>query len=112
MAKKHAHIQKYIELLAANQDPALTLSLLKSAPDSVIKTICNAAFNLTNGSIDLTPKQNKFFRKYKHPISKLVQPHHSIKHKKKVLIQKGGGFFIPLLLSAVLPLVTSLLTGR
>lgn len=110
---KRKVIKRYIKLLATNPDPILTHSLLRAAPDEVIKTICNAAYNLTNsGGVQLSSNQKRFFRKYKEPITKLVQREPSIKQKRKVLEQSGGGFFIPLLLSAVLPIVTSLLTKQ
>lgn len=108
--KKRALIKRYIKLIACNPDPVLNLSLLRAAPDEVIKTICNAAYNLTNShSVQLTPGQKKYFRKYKDQITRLVQPGTSIRTKRQQLIQRGGGFFVPLLLSTVLPIVTSLL---
>jgi hypothetical protein len=108
--RKKTYIKRYIKLLAVNQDPVLNLSLLKAAPDAVIKTLCNAAYNLTNGSVRLTNNQKRFFRKYKIPITELVQPATSIRRKRNLLVQRGGGFFIPALLTAVLPIVTTLLS--
>ena len=110
--KKNTFIKSYIQLLADNPDPKLTQLLLKTAPDDVIKTICNAAYNLTNGSVPLSKSRKTFFRKYKLPITILVQPNRDIRQKKRVLVQKGGGYFVPLLLSTVLPLITSLLQRR
>ena len=111
MAKKRKNnlIKSYVQLLADNPDPKLTQTLLKAAPDDVVKTICNAAYNVTNGSVPLTRGRKAFFRKYKAPITSLIQPDRGIKQKRRVLIQKGGGFFVPLLLTTVLPLLTSLL---
>lgn len=110
MSKKNQVIKRYIKLLATNPDPVLTQSLLRAAPDEVIKTICNAAYNLTNGgAVKLSNAQKRFFRKYKTPITKLVQPEPSIKQKRRVLEQSGGGLFVPLLLSTILPILTGLL---
>ena len=110
--RKGEHIKKYIELLASNPDPVLNLSLLKAAPDDVIKIICNAAYNLTNNkSIKLTSGKKRFFKKYKVPITKLIQPGPSIKQKRRLLVQRGGGLFTGVLLGTVLPIVTSLIGG-
>ena len=106
---KRALIKRYIKLLAVNPDPVQNLALVKNAPDDVIKTICNAAYNVTHGSIPLKPKQKTFFRKYKAPISKLVEQGPSITQKRKTLVQKGGAFFLPMLLSAVLSTLGSAL---
>ena len=99
---KKTLIKRYIKLLAVNPDPVQNLGLIRNAPDEVIKTICNAAYNLSHGSIHLTPKQKSLFRKYKAPITKLVLPEPTIKQKRQALLQHGGGFFLPLLLSTVL----------
>ena len=113
--KKHGKrtlIKRYIKLLAVSPDPAQNLGLIRNAPDEVIKSICNAAYNLTHGSVTLNPKQKSVFRKYKKAITTLVAPGPSIKHKRRVLVQQGGGFFLPLLLSTVLPLIGSALFQR
>lgn len=106
---KKSSIKSYIQLLVDSPDPKLTQALLKIAPDEVVKTICNAAYNLTNGSVPLSKGRKAFFRKYKAPITYLIQPTKSVKQKKRLLVQRGGGFFVPLLLSTVLPLITTLL---
>ena len=119
MAKSHKKKQgkrvltkRFIKLLAVNPNPVQNLELLKTAPDEVIKTICNAAYNLTNGAVPLKPKQKSFFKKYKLPITKLVQKGPSIQQKRRTLVQEGGGFFLPLLLSTVLGALPSLLLSR
>ena len=109
-SKRNRVLKRYIKLLETNPDPVLNLSSLRAAPDNLIKTICNAAYNLTsNESVKLSPKQKKYFRKYKSPISKLIERGPSIRQKRSVLVQPGGGLFIPALLSAVLPIVGSLI---
>ena len=110
--KKNALVRRYIKLLVANPDPVLTQALLKAAPEEVIKSICNAAYNVTNGCVKLNKHQKALFRRYKQPITYIVQPNKSIIKKRRVLVQRGGGFFIPLLLSTVLPIVTKLLTRK
>ena len=54
---KRTPIKGYLKLLSVNPDPVQNLGLIRNAPDEVIKTICNAAYNLSHGSIHLTPKQ-------------------------------------------------------
>ena len=79
---KKTLIKPYITLLALNSDPVQNLGLIRNAPDEVIKTICNAAYNLSNGSIHLTPKQKNLFKKYKAAITKLVLQEPTIKQKR------------------------------
>jgi hypothetical protein len=87
-------------------------SVLKAAPDTVIKTICNAALNVQRGSdVVLTNKQKQLFRKHGAQINKLVSPQASLKSKRKVLNQQGGAFWIPALIGAAATALGSALFG-
>ena len=99
---KHTLVKRYIKLMAVNPDPVNSLALIKNSPDEVIKAVCNAAYNVTNGDVKLNPKQKTYLKKYKNPLSNLIQNQATIKQKRRVLVQKGGAFFLPLLLSAAL----------
>ena len=106
-------IKRYIKLIAASPDPVQNLALIKNCPDDVLKTVCNAAINVTHGkAVHLTPKQKSVFRKYKDPISKLVHPDISLSQKRRQLVQHGGAFFLPLLLSTALPILANLLFNK
>lgn len=87
-------------------------TVLKAAPDTVIKTICNAALNVQRGSgFVLSKKQKQLFRKHSVQIDKLVAPQASLKSKRKVLSQQGGAFWIPALIGAAATALGSALFG-
>ena len=86
-------IKRDINFLAVNADPVQNLGLIRNAPDELIKTICNAAYNLSHGSIHLIPKQKTLFKEYKSPITKLVQPEPAIKQNRRALVQHIVGLF-------------------
>ena len=95
-------LQKYIELLEVCNNPSVTNAIVKSAPDSVIKTICNAALNCYRGEVTLNPRQRKVLKKFRKQIEKLCSKEIGLKTKRKILVQKGGAIWIPLLVGALL----------
>ena len=99
---KPTDLKRYIKFLAVSKDPNATAAVLKTAPDPVIKSVCNAAENVLRGNIILTPAQKKQFKLRKNLIVLLRTKGVSISRKRKLLSQKGGAFWIPLLLSTVL----------
>ena len=96
------NLKRYIKFLAVSKDPTATAAVLKTAPDPVIKSVCNAAENILRGNIRLSPAQKKQFKLRKNLIIQLRTKSVSIARKRKLLSQKGGAFWIPLLLSTVL----------
>ena len=102
--------KRYIKLLAVCKDRKLYKALLQSAPETVIKTICNAAVNALKGEVHLTPSQKKLFGKHKKLFESLSTRQVSIKAKRKLLNQKGNGLpLIPIILSTVLSSLGSLI---
>lgn len=95
-------LKRFVKYLAVSKDPKATTAVLKSAPEAVVKSVCNAALNLLKGDINITPNQKKIFKQHKAVISKLASKGIPIKVKRNLLTQKGSGFFIPLLLGSVL----------
>ena len=77
--------------------------VIKSAPDSVIKLICNAALNVErNPDIVLTPEQKELFRHHRKAIALLTSPDVPVVKKRVHLVRQSGGFlFLPALLGAV-----------
>lgn len=106
--------KRFIKFLTICPDKKTFDQAVKSAPDAVIKAICNAALNATRGDIHFGPKQKQYLAKYRGPIYALADSKSkSLKAKRKVLSQKGGAFsFLPLILSTVLPLIGSALLGK
>ena len=96
--------KRTVKFLAVTNNPRIQRAVLKSASDSVYKSICNAFLNLAqNPEIKISSLQEKDLLKRNHArITKLISPNISIRAKKSI-IQKGGGLF----LGAVLPLVLS-----
>ena len=106
---KQKTVKRFVKFLAVSKDPKAAQAVLKSAPEPVVKSVCNAALNLLEGDIKLTPKQKTVFKKHKAAISILARKGPAISLKRKILTQKGGGFFIPLLISTVLSTLGSAL---
>ncbi len=100
VAKGVKYTAKY---LATCNNPQAYRAVVRAAPDSAIRAICNAALNVERGDvIQLSPKQKALFRKYRKHIA-ILTSNASIKRKRSTLqSQKGGFFFIPPLILAAL----------
>lgn len=96
----HEHILK--ALLKVN--PEQRLAILKTADKNLIKCLCGCALNLVKGNVPVTPILRRKLGKYKKSIRALAHRRGSWKAKKKVLLQRGGGF-VPLLLGPILSAV-------
>lgn len=104
--------KRTIKYLEACTDPRAYSAVVRTAPNSTIQGICNAAVNVEQGDIHLTPKQKTLFRKHRKDIETLTSPRASIARKRKVVqSQKGGFFFIPALLGAALGAIGSKIVG-
>lgn len=87
--------------------------VIRSAPDQVIKAICNAALNAAkNPVIHLTPSTKNLFRENAGTFALLTNRQVPIPRKRK-LLQTGSGLgLIPALLSSVIPIIGSLFLSR
>lgn len=102
--------KKYVSLLEALRDASKEqrIALLKTADRKLIKYICECALNVVRGVVSLKNSQLKKLRKHKQVLRKLAKKG-SVKSwqaKKRVIVQKGGGF-LPLLLEPVLSVLLS-----
>ena len=104
--------KRTVKYLSICRSPKLQHQVIKQAPDSVIKAICNAAANAERGDVHLTKANKNLFRKYRSKISVLTSKSKSLKDKRRTLQQKGGAFFLAPLLSAVLGSLGSALFGQ
>ena len=100
--KKGAFVKRYVKFLSICKDPTTTKAALKSAPDKVVKHICNAAINAYQGDIKLNKKQKSTLKKYKSSIAALSSKTTPLNIKRKIINQRGGFSFIPIILSTVL----------
>jgi hypothetical protein len=104
MAKKPSVMaaKRAIKFLAICHNPNVYKPVLRAAPDNVIRVISNAAYNVEQGDIALTPEQKRLFAKYRKQIAKLTSPTVSLANKRKALLSQRGGFLLPALLGAAL----------
>lgn len=108
----HSVKKRTVKFLSVSRDPKTISTVIRSAPDAVIKTICDAALNVQRGGrISLTSAEKALFRRHGERIAKLVSKNVSVKQKRKILSQRGGAFFIPALIGAALSGLGSALFG-
>jgi hypothetical protein len=78
-------------------------ALLKVADAKRIRAVCECAYNLLRGNVHVKDKcKLRRLRKYKTTLRRLVKRGESWTKKRNYLVQTGGGFLLPLLLSTVL----------
>ena len=108
-SKVDKHTVKY---LATCTDPRAYIAVTRAASDEAIRRICNAALNVEQGDITLTPKQKALFRAHRTDIATLTSPRVGLARKRKVIqSQTGGFFFIPALIGAAIGAIGSKLIG-
>lgn len=109
---KSQHTIRTIKFLSCCKDPTIIKQLLHRANKQVVKGICNAAYNITEGDLPLSQKQKRLFRKGRPVFQFLTSKKQSLSGKQK-RIQRGGSpilaALIPVILSTVLSTVGSAL---
>ena len=102
-----------MKYLSVCHDPKVFNSIVKNAPESVVKSICDAALNVQRGDrVNLNKKQKTLFHKHSAAIGVLASNKIPLNRKRKLLKQRGGAFFIPALIGAALSGLGSLLFGN
>ena len=98
--KSSSESQDLLRVLGHCQ-PKIRNAILKNCENDLIHIICDCLYNMVKGNVPgLTQeKVNKHARHKSSFIKKLP-----IKEKRKILVQKGGGF-LPFLLPLVAPLI-------
>ena len=104
-------VKQTIKFLAVCRNPKITKEILKSSNESVIKGICNACVNAERGDVNFCPAHKRQLAKHRGEIHRLAERGTSIKAKRKLLVQKGGAAFLPILLSTVLSTVGPAILG-
>ena len=87
--------------LLAKSKPAQARQILKNANSDLVESLRQCVLNVLRGVVSLTPKQHKQLARYKRRLRKLVDSKTKIKDRK-VIIQKGANFLLPLL-GALIP---------
>jgi hypothetical protein len=96
-------VKRTLKYLTVCKDPRAYHRVLKGSTDDVIKTICNAALNVEQGDLHLTPSLQKLFSSHRKAIAKLTCPGGNIKNKRAIIESQKGGFpFIPILIGTAL----------
>ena len=90
----------------ACEKPKARKLLLAKAKRPVIDALSECALNILKGSVKLTETQKKKLKRFKSYLRELSNKRVSLK-KKKLIAQRGG--FIPALLSAIIPVIGSLI---
>ena len=106
--------KRIVKYLAVCRDPKAYRAVLQAAPDSVIKTICDAALNVERGErVVLNRPEKKLFSRHRASIAQLASKSVPLVRKRKLLTQRGGFFpILPVLLGAALRSLGPLLIGK
>jgi hypothetical protein len=80
---------------------------LKKANPEQLKCLCEAALNVVNGRVPIKPCQLKRLKEHSRFVRHIAASKAPIEKKQKQLVQKGGSI-LPIIISAVLSLLTSL----
>ena len=111
-SKKFSFVKRYVKLLSVSPSAKHTKHFLSSAPVPVLKLISNAAIHASRGKIHLSDANKKLFRKNNKLFKILISKDIGFEKKRSALIkQRGGGFFIPALISTVLSAIGPALFG-
>ncbi len=101
--------QAVLRALAA-VNPKTRKALLEGADKDLVYSLCELALNFLSGQIPVSPSNKQKLSKYKTQIRSLAQKGGSWRQKKKI-VQRGGGAFIPILLSLLGPSIAKLIFG-
>ena len=104
--KKPSTRKHLLKFISGCKDKGLIRQILKRVDKPTTKSICNCAYNLTNGEISLSPNQKRLFSKHRRVLHTLVSKSQSLSQKQK-RIQKGGAA----VLAAILPAILSAVLG-
>ena len=85
--------------------PKIRNAILKNCENDLIHIICDCVYNVVKGNVPARLTQEKVNELARHKTSLIkLSKKVPIKEKRKILIQKGGGF-LPFLLPLVAPLI-------
>lgn len=102
ISKKHGEILRSLCYLPK----AERWALLRQVDLKLIRCICECAYNILQGNVPLSNKQKLHLKSHVNLLRKLVREGDTLEKKKRI-VQKGGGAFLPALL---VPIVTSVLS--
>lgn len=100
--KSKTPVNRSILLTLQAAEPKLFKAIIKGASPNVIKIICEIIYNILRGNVELKPEIRRKLKQYKKELRCMVCRKHSLTSKRRVLNQKGGGVFLPLIIGSVL----------
>lgn len=100
-------LKRTIKYLSVCKNPKIISHIIAKSPDNVIKAICNATLNAAQGQVALKKKQKRVLAANRHFIENLCHKGDSVQKKKQLLLQKGGGPVLGILLPTVIGAVLS-----
>ena len=96
----------YLLALAKAHTAEQRRRLIIAADPQIIELICEIAFNLIRGNIEVTEHQMKQLSPHRAILRKLVKKNISLQRKKHILANQRGGF-----LPFLIPIISSLAGG-
>ena len=102
---KKPTLTKTIKFLSVCQNPRVVSHIIAKSPDSLVKSICNAAINAAQGEVVLKKKAKRVLSSNRQFIQNLIKKGESVQKKKRILCQRGGSIaatVLPPLLRSVL----------
>ena len=101
--KSSSEIQYLLKVLS-HCKPKIKNAILKNCVNDLIHIICDCVYNVVEGNVPgLTQEKVNKLARHKRSLIKLNKKV-PIKEKRKILVQKSGGF-LPFLLPLVAPLI-------
>ena len=98
--KKYPKLKRTIKYLATCKHPEIISRIIgKKSPDTLIKSICDAAPNAARGEVSLKTKDKKILASHRKLIERLIQRGVTAKSKRHLLHQTAGSIlelFYPL----------------
>ena len=91
----------------ADAKPELKKAIIKHVPAETIQAISEIILNMLKGVIKLTARQKQRLSRYKKEFRSLADKALSIKRKRNILVQKGGGAG----LAALIPIALAVLAN-
>ncbi len=104
-SKRIQRNQKFLEYYL-EADNLRRKTLLNGASRDQINCLSEAALNVVNRNVPISPTTKHVLCNHKKVLCKIVNKKLSIGQRKKVLIQKGGAI-LPLILSTLLPMIAN-----
>ena len=105
--KKRSYLKRHIDFVCRVCDPIIKRSvrhkLVDSASRSQVYAICECIKNVVTCVCPISPQVKQSLQKFRRPLTALSKPKKdlSVEERKKVLNQRGSGFFLPAILSAI-----------